>query len=232
MEKNIETKRTDADILQCKKDLQRLGIGEPKKSTDKADASPTKIPRFEDIMGGKNSRKAGKHETSSVEILAMQMAKAEAKITHAPPTEPIKPDISITIPGPVAARPENKEAVPVRSVPRFDLADQIMNNQRQVAANRRRKNPQASAVKKHDYAAEGLVGAVVQGSKRSANIIKPAQSKPAQRRQIIDISESKTISPKFMEMQSQVVSAIVAMDIARYCGQSNVDFEQFCLINN
>ncbi len=100
-------------------------------------------------------------------------------------------------------------------IPKFDLADQMLAQQRSVASTRRRKTQKKSNIEK-SYPANGTVGEIIRQSKPDKSEPKTeVVIPPALRAKVRSINLSNEDMNK---LQKQLVADIVKRDIALLCG--------------
>ena len=106
------------------------------------------------------------------------------------------------------------------SIPRFNLADQILAEQRKVASNRRRRPSSASATPSPAPAVTGTVGRIITEVKNNhaANV-----EKTRPRNTDITDSPSRAIfdDHNVSDVQRQIIADIVAENIAHFFGDTS-----------
>lgn len=99
-------------------------------------------------------------------------------------------------------------------IPKFDLADQMLAQQRSVASTRRRKTQMTSHIEK-SYPANDTVGEIIRQSKPGKSEPKTeVVTPPALRAKVRSINLS---NEEMSKLQKQLVADIVSRDIALLC---------------
>ncbi|MBN1125586.1 MAG: hypothetical protein JXA82_11305 [Sedimentisphaerales bacterium] len=202
MEEKETFKQIDADILQSKADIfraQQEGLGMKASTPEKP--LPAALRPLDQIRVGearlKNLPEPDEPENLSdqdnLKDLSQQM---QEELTRTAFNE----------------EGENSHLVQMeKDIPRFNLAEQILVEQRRAAAQRRQKSGSTNGIGSalNDRGIHQVVRAINQPSQRQTQTFQPKATS--------QISERKVSWPDEIRIDDTVITQIVASDIARFC---------------
>ena len=105
-----------------------------------------------------------------------------------------------------------------KQIPRFDLAQQILVEQRKVASKRRSKSGEQVSIK-DPQAVTGTIGRIIRETKKKAGDIgQTGERKPQLSPGVHGVIKS---ADNLSESQQEAIAGIVTLDIARHCANGN-----------